>query len=104
MIDVEKEKCFPLGKTHQHVNFPLSAATAWRWALRGLGPKDRRSQERFKLETVMIGGRRYTSSEAVARFIARLTEPVATTVPSPSKARSGQIDLAAARAKLVFGR
>jgi hypothetical protein len=39
-------------------------STALRWALRGV--------KGVKLETVVIGGRRYTSDQAFARFVQRL--------------------------------
>lgn len=48
-------------------------ATRWRWA--GKGARG------VKLETLIIGGQRYTSVEAVARFIAALNE--SGTVPDP---------------------
>lgn len=40
-------------------------ATVWRWINRGV--------RGIKLETVMIGGRRFTSREALEQFFARLT-------------------------------
>ena len=43
----------------------LHAATVWRWSLRGV--------RGVCLETVMIGGIRYTSREALERFIAATT-------------------------------
>ena len=39
----------------------VSASTVWRWAMRGIRSK--------RLETFTIGGRRYTTAEAFARFI-----------------------------------
>lgn len=40
----------------------VSLSTVWRWMLRG--------RRGCRLESLMIGGQRYTSQEAVARFIA----------------------------------
>jgi hypothetical protein len=40
-------------------------STLWRWAHRGV--------RGVRLETILIGGRRYTSAEAMARFIERLS-------------------------------
>ena len=53
-------------------DFPVKAqkphvSTVVRWSLRGVG------KGRVKLETVMIGGRRYTSRAALLRFVARLS-------------------------------
>lgn len=44
--------------------FQVAPATAWRWALRGVGG--------VKLESIKIGGTRYTSREACRRFLERL--------------------------------
>lgn len=44
--------------------FRVSPVTAWRWALRGVGG--------IKLESIKIGGTRYTSREACQRFLERL--------------------------------
>jgi hypothetical protein len=40
-------------------------STVWRWINRGV--------RGVKLETVMVGGRRFTSREAIARFNERIT-------------------------------
>jgi hypothetical protein len=41
-------------------------STVWRWALRGV--------RGIKLETVVVGGRRYVTSEAWATFLERLNK------------------------------
>lgn len=41
----------------------IAVSTAWRWALRGVRGN--------KLECFSLGGRRYTTREAFARFVAR---------------------------------
>ena len=46
---------------------PPHVSTCVRWALRGVG------SPRVRLETLKVGGRRYTSRAALARFIERLT-------------------------------
>ena len=47
-----------------------STPTVWRWANTGVG------SPRIKLETVRIGGRRFTSQEAFRRFVEkRNTQP-----------------------------
>ena len=40
-------------------------ATVWRWILHGLNG--------IRLESVKVGGRRFTSEEAIQRFIAQMT-------------------------------
>ena len=102
MIDVDIEECFPLAKAGERVNFPLSPATAWRWALRGIRPRYQGVQDRLRLETVLIGGRRFTSREAVSRFIACLSDPACAPKAAPSTLRARQIDRAARRAAETF--
>jgi hypothetical protein len=53
-----------------------SPSTLWRWHSRGIGG--------VRLETIMIGGRRYVAREALQDFVARLTaarEPKAAACP-----------------------
>jgi hypothetical protein len=102
MIDIDQERLFLLAKAGEHMSFPISPATAWRWALRGIGRRDERTTERVRLETVQIGGRRYTSREAVARFLARLSAPRAAAMPSPSRLRAEQTARASERAAATF--
>ena len=66
MIDPETETLFALAQGPSKPRHKVSPATRWRWALRGLHGN--------LLETIMMGGRRYSSEEAYARFIARLNE------------------------------
>lgn len=58
------------------------ASTIWRWHRRGV--------KGVRLETVLIGGRRYTSREALARFSERVTAAADGTgaAPSTPKARA----------------
>jgi hypothetical protein len=69
MINVGNEQVFPLPELPNHVpqrnGRRLSIATAYRWSLNGV--------RGVKLETVQIGGARYTSLEALQRFAAALT-------------------------------
>jgi len=43
----------------------VSPPTTWRWAMRGI--------KGTQLETLCVGGRRYTTQEAFARFVERRT-------------------------------
>ena len=43
-----------------------SATTWWRWSTRGV--------HGIKLETILIGGRRYTTAAALQRFVDQLSE------------------------------
>jgi hypothetical protein len=68
MIDFEREsivlpkdvcRMFP-GRTGKG----LALSTIWRWMLKG--------QRGQRLESLVVGGQRYTSKEAVRRFVAAL--------------------------------
>lgn len=58
-----------------------------RWRLNGLLS---RGGVRVKLESVMVGGRRYTSTEAVRRFIERLNDDNASLVTPDDRARTAR--------------
>jgi hypothetical protein len=60
MIDIEKEHLLLLSEAHEAVPGRPHVSTLIRWWRRGLKGK--------KLETVLIGGRRFTSAEALRRF------------------------------------
>jgi len=51
---------------------PKHSSTVVRWAMRGVG------NPKVKLETYKVGGRRYTSQEAMDRFLKRLSQINAT--------------------------
>jgi hypothetical protein len=69
MIDIEKEHLIPLKDGGKRIpgraGKPVSRATLWRWALTG--------RQGVRLETVLLGGR-FTSIEAIARFVAKLND------------------------------
>jgi hypothetical protein len=67
MIDVYFEELFPLTEGPTGLKVRVSAATWWRWALKGKGGR--------RLESVVIGGRRYSSREAFDRFMNGLNVP-----------------------------
>jgi hypothetical protein len=64
MIDVMTERLLPLIAVPSAVPTRPGRSTARRWAREGI--------DGVVLETVKVGGRRYTSYEAVARFLERL--------------------------------
>jgi hypothetical protein len=64
MIDVSKEQIRTLSQVTRIVPGNPHVATLHRWRLRGV--------KGVKLETVLVGGRRFTSVEALARFTERL--------------------------------
>jgi hypothetical protein len=72
MIDIQSEKTLSLTQAAKLDFLPQrregkrpNASTLWRWALHGI--------KGIRLETVMAGGVRVTSAEAIQRFFERLT-------------------------------
>jgi hypothetical protein len=83
MIDIVTEHIRLLAKASPDVPGRPHTSTLVRWALRGV--------KGIKLETVVIGGRRYTSVEAIERFITRLSMPQASlNTPTNSEERIRQ--------------
>jgi hypothetical protein len=80
MIDLNEE-LFLLAQAAKHypASDPPHVCTFIRWALKGVG------KDKVKLETVKIGGRRYTSRAALARFVARLTSGTDVAVLQPER-------------------
>ena len=65
MIDVATEHLLPIPKAGKEMPGEPHRSTVWRFALRGV--------RGVRLETVVCGGRRFTSREAIRRFIAATT-------------------------------
>ncbi len=69
MIDIINEHMIPFSQIpawcEKHLGHPVNRSTVHRWRTRGA----RGSQ----LETVRVGGRRYTSQEALLRFFDNTT-------------------------------
>src|SRR5579859_7175260 len=69
LIDIKSERTFPLPYAARHVlclqvrrnGKPVSPATLWRWASRGL--------KGVRLETIKIAGQTCTSDAAIDRFL-----------------------------------
>jgi hypothetical protein len=73
MIDLRAETLLSLREAREHPAFAkrrgggsITYPTLWRYYAKGI--------RGVKLETVMCGGMRFTSSEAIARFVERLTQ------------------------------
>lgn len=66
----DSEARIPLAELPQWLRTPrpLHKATAWRWALKGVG------KPRVKLESEKVGGQRFTTASAIARFLAALNQ------------------------------
>lgn len=65
MIDILNKQMIPFSKIpgwcEKHIGNRVNRSTAHRWRMRGA--------RGVKLETVLVGGRRYTSQEALLRFL-----------------------------------
>jgi hypothetical protein len=65
MIDLRAEELLSFGDATKALPGRPHISSIYRWASRGV--------RGAKLESVLVGGRRYTSVEAVERFCARAT-------------------------------
>jgi hypothetical protein len=69
---LQDEQVLPVKKAPKYIPGNVSTHTAWRWATRGV--------RGIKLESMMVGGTRVTSREAIDRFLSKLNpESVPTT-------------------------
>jgi hypothetical protein len=59
-IEIRFEKLIPISEIPSHAPGRPHLATCWRWTNRGC--------RGVKLETLLIGGKRFTSLEALQRF------------------------------------
>jgi len=79
-IDIQREHVLTLAEATQHVPRRRGGkhphfATLWRWAQRGC--------RGVVLETIMVGGTRCTSIEALQRFFDALTAAAGSAQPQP---------------------
>ena len=65
MIDVSCESVIPFGCSSEYLPGRPHLATLHRWRVRGI--------RGVRLETLLIGGRRFTSLEALRRFTSAVT-------------------------------
>lgn len=90
-IDITNEEVVTLSQATEYVPArgranKVHVSTIYRWALRGIGG--------VRLETVMVGGTRCTSVEALLRFFDRLTaaaDGTSTSSPATSRHRKAQV-------------
>jgi hypothetical protein len=67
MIDVANEPLIPFSTAAREAipGGPVHVSTVWRWSLRGV--------RGVRLECIMRGGTRFTSRQAITRFLAATT-------------------------------
>ena len=90
MIDIATETVIPIAEAPQHIPGRPSLATVWRWVLNGT--------RAGKLESFLIGGRRFTSLESIQRFAQQSTVAAAGDAPPPVRT-SAQRERAIERAE-----
>jgi hypothetical protein len=83
MIDIETEQLCLLAEAAKCVPGNPHISTLIRWWKRGV--------KGVILETLIVGGRRFTSVEAIQRFLARLNEPGSVPNDSLSESRSDEL-------------
>ena len=84
MIDIEFEQLRLLSKASPDVPGHPHVSTLIRWALRGV--------KGVQLDTVVVGGRRFTSLEAIQRFVAQLNTRASVTGTTENSKRQREID------------
>lgn len=81
-IDIGKEQAIPLTKSPEHFPGTPHLSTVFRWANLPAGRR---------LETLKCGGKRFTTLEAIERFISRCSADDGGTPPQNTRARKKQI-------------
>lgn len=76
MIDIQNENLLTMAQAAASLPNRPHLSTLWRWRKRGIGA--------VRLEVITIGGRVFTSAEALARF-AEKTTAAAEGEPAPSR-------------------
>lgn len=88
MIDIQAETIVSISEAPQHIPGRPSMATVWRWVLKGT--------RAGKLESILIGGRRFTSLEKIQMFAEQSTaaDDVDTPPARTSRQREREISTA----------
>jgi hypothetical protein len=76
MMDWDTDSLIPLAKAP----LPGHVATKWRWAMKGV--------RGVKLESIVVGGQRFTTADACRRFVANLNgeKPTESTTSATERA------------------
>lgn len=65
MIDIHKESLLSMSQAARSLPHRPNTSTLWRWHASGV--------RGIRLETVLVGGQRFTSREALQRFVEQST-------------------------------
>jgi hypothetical protein len=102
MIDLKNDDLLTLAQAASQIpgrnGNKCSLQTLYRWCYRGVSV----GASRVRLESTLIGGRRFTSQEALSRFVSRLNPPSADEngTPIPRSIDRRRSDSAKAAAEL----
>jgi hypothetical protein len=94
MIDTIQESVISLTEATRRAPGRRNLSTVWRWHMHGV--------RGIRLETIVCGGRRFTSAEALQRFFAATTaarDGIPAT-PAPRTSRQRRAAIAAAERQL----
>lgn len=83
-IDIETERTISLTEAAKSLPGRPHVSTLWRWVREG--------RRGVRLETVAVGGRRFTSREALRRFVDRVSASHDSEFSSPKVADHGPSD------------
>jgi hypothetical protein len=92
-IDLTKETVFPVTEAPEHIPGGPSQASVWRWVLTGVGG--------VKLESILIGGKRFTSAESIQRFCDRRTAAADGDTPPNQTQRQREREITAAERESI---
>ena len=90
-IDIHTERVIPISQAPKHFPGRPNVSSVYRWF--GKGSRGAR------LETIVVGAKRYTSIEAIERFIERTTANSPGAALPPSRPTSRQREAAIRRAE-----
>ena len=90
-IDIQGERVIPISEAPKHFPGRPNISSIYRWFGKGC--------RNARLETVVCGAKRYTSVEAIQRFIERTTANSPGADPQPIRRTSRQREAAIRRAE-----
>ncbi len=91
MIDIANETVIPIAEAPQHIPGRPSLATVWRWVLSGT--------RAGKLESFLVGGRRFTSLESIERFAQKSTAAADSDAPASLTSRQREREISRAESE-----
>jgi hypothetical protein len=93
MVDINREQLLTFTQAAKELPGRPNVATLWRWRTAGC--------RGVRLETVLVGGKRYTSREAIQRFVNATTAAADGIEHSPQTNRQRAAAISKAEAELA---